>query len=219
MTPRRPEGGSPAASAKRRWRRSIIAAIDAIDSHDRSVQEAAIVEAFPGLPGWANARTMLLYVAAFPEEIRTAPLLELAYGAGKRIILPRVDRVERRLRLHRVIDPVVELSAGVLGIPEPDASLPEVSPNEVDWSLVPGLAFDDHGYRLGRGAGHYDRLLPGLRADCICWALCLDCQIVSALPVEAHDVALDGVTSPGRTVRGVGRSPGLAGTDRIGPAP
>jgi 5-formyltetrahydrofolate cyclo-ligase len=206
-----PDKRSPNALAKRQCRRSIIAAIAALDPPDRSAQEAALVEAFWRLPGWTEAETVLLYVSAFPEEIRTAPLLSIAYDAGKRVILPRVDRVGGRLRLHRVVDPRRELSPGVLGIREPDAGLPEVAANAVDWVLVPGVAFDDRGYRLGRGAGHYDRLLPAMRPDCVCWALGLNCQLVPCLPVEPHDVALDGVTTPGRTIRGVGRSGGVRG--------
>ena len=66
--------------------------------------------------------------------------------------------------------------------------------------LVPGLAFDARGYRLGRGAGHYDRLLPRLRPEVSRWALILDCQWVEDLPVEPHDIPLDGVVSPGREI-------------------
>jgi 5-formyltetrahydrofolate cyclo-ligase len=209
MTPLRPDGLPHVTLTKRHWRRTIIAAITALDPVDRREQEQSLVDGFSQLPGWQGAGTVLLYVSAFPEEIRTAPFLSMAYQAGKRVILPRVDRSERRLRLHPVSDPEHELAPGVLGILEPQAGLSEVSPYSVDWALVPGVAFDDRGYRLGRGAGHYDRLLPQMRSDCVCWALCLTCQLVPCLPVEPHDVPVDGVTSPDRTIRGVGRSWGL----------
>jgi 5-formyltetrahydrofolate cyclo-ligase len=213
MTPPDRVERSEMARAKRQWRRSILAAISTIDPSDRSDQEAALVEAFPKLPGWNDAQTVLLYATAFAEEIRTARLLSMVYDAGKRLILPRVDGAERRLRLHHVADLRRDLATGVLGIPEPLAGVPEVAANAVDWALVPGVAFDDRGYRLGRGAGHYDRLLPGMRPDCVCWALGLNCQLVPCLPVEPHDVALDGVTTPGRTIRGVGRSGRIRGSN------
>ena len=89
-----------------------------------------------------------------------------------------------------------DLEPGTLGIPEPAPDCPEVEPEAVDWVLVPGLAFDAAGYRLGRGAGHYDRLLPTLRPDAPRWALAFDCQWVDDLPVEPHDVPLDGIVSP-----------------------
>jgi 5-formyltetrahydrofolate cyclo-ligase len=106
------------------------------------------------------------------------------------------------LWLHRIEDPRSELIPGILGIPEPRTDLPEVPPDCIDWVLVPGLAFDDHGYRLGRGAGHYDRLLPRLRPDAICWSLCLSCQLLPILPIEPHDRPVNGVTAPGRTILG-----------------
>jgi 5-formyltetrahydrofolate cyclo-ligase len=183
----------------------MIAAILALEPDARSAQEDALVEAFPRLSGWSESRTVLLYVSAFPEEIRTERLLSLACEASRRLVLPRVDLAEGRLRLHRVGDPRSELKPGILGIPEPLPGLPEVGPDEVDWALVPGLAFDERGYRLGRGAGHYDRLLPMMRPDCICWSIGFACQLVSALPVERHDIALDGISTPDRTIRGVGR--------------
>jgi 5-formyltetrahydrofolate cyclo-ligase len=205
MSARPHEEGSQGILTKGEWRRAIVAAIARLDPHDRSAQEASLAVALPGLPGWSGAGTVLLYISAFPEEIRTAPLLAMAYASGKRVILPRVDRRARKLRLYRVIDPGRELGPGALGIPEPHASLPEVPPEAVDWALVPGLAFDDRGYRLGRGAGHYDRLLPAMRTDAVCWAFGLGCQLVPRLPVEPHDVAMDGVTTAERTVLGVGR--------------
>ncbi len=192
-------------NTKRQWRRGIVAAILALDPVERRRQESALVDALSTLPGWARAGTVLLYVSAFPEEIDTAPLLALAHAAGKRVVLPRVDRQERRLRLHLVTDPGQALVSGVLGIPEPAATWPEAPPDLVDWALVPGVAFDECADRLGRGAGHYDRLLPTLRADALRWALCFDCQIVPRLPVEPHDVPLDGVTAPGRTILGLDR--------------
>lgn len=197
---------TPPSKTKRLLRREIVATILALDPAERRRQESALAAALPNLPGWSRAGTILLYVSAFPEEIDTAPLLALAHAAGKRVVLPRVDRRERRLRLHLVTDPGQALVSGVLGIPEPDAAWPEAPPDLIDWALVPGVAFDEQADRLGRGAGHYDRLLPTLRADAVRWALGFDCQIVPRLPAEPHDVPLDGITTPGRTILGPGRS-------------
>jgi 5-formyltetrahydrofolate cyclo-ligase len=72
--------------------------------------------------------------------------------------------------------------------------------------LVPGLAFDATGHRLGRGAGHYDKLLPGLRPEVPRWALILDVQWSEDLPVEPHDQPLDGVADFRRMVLGRGHS-------------
>ena len=87
-------------------------------------------------------------------------LEQVAGGWGKRVLCPRVDRVGRRLRLYVVDDPARDLSPGMLGIPEPRPTCPEADPSSVDWALVPGLAFDASGYRLGRGAGLHDPCSP-----------------------------------------------------------
>ena len=192
----------PGVLSKPGWRRAILAAISALDPGERRAQEHALIAAFPDLPGFAAAETVLLYVSAFPEELATREILAYAFEARKQVLCPRVDRAARLLRLHALANPETELKPGVLGIPEPRADLPELSPEWVDWVLVPGLGFDERGHRLGRGAGHYDRLLARLRPDAVCWALCLGCQLVPQLPVEAHDMPLDGITSPARVIRG-----------------
>jgi 5-formyltetrahydrofolate cyclo-ligase len=192
----------PSVLSKRQWRRLILAAISALEPGERRAQERSLIGAFPALPGFATAETVLLYVSAFPEELETREILACAFDMGKRVLCPRVDRVGRQLRLHMLSHPETELKPGVLGIPEPQADLPEVPPELVDWVLAPGLGFDERGYRLGRGAGHYDRLLARLRPDAVCWALSLGCQLVPQLPVEPHDMPLDGITAPDRVIRG-----------------
>jgi 5-formyltetrahydrofolate cyclo-ligase len=195
----------PFRERKRALRRAIVERILALDPQLRRREEAVLAARFATLPGFAEAKTVLLYVTAFPEEIATGPMLEQALACGKQLICPRVDRAERRLRLFRIEDPKRDLTPGTLGIPEPRPGCPEAEPGAVDWVLVPGLAFDTHGYRVGRGAGHYDRLLPTLRASTPRWALILDCQWVEDLPVEPHDIPLDGVASPAKEIHHRGR--------------
>lgn len=181
---------------KRALRRKMVAQILDLGPSTRRAQDLALSARFTSLPGYPSAATVLLYAAAFPEEIRTEPLLEHAFSAGKRVVLPRVDRARGMLVLCRVDDPRTDLVPGTRGIPEPHAGAALVEPVEVDWVLVPGLVFDTRCYRLGRGAGHYDRLLPTLRPEAPRWALAYDCQWAAELPVEPHDVPLDGVVSP-----------------------
>jgi 5-formyltetrahydrofolate cyclo-ligase len=187
--------------AKRTLRRAIRQRILALDPVEKQRQESALIAACQRLPGFGPARTVLLYVSAFPEEINTAPLMEAVRSRGSVLVVPRVDRRENVLRLHPIDDPARDLAPGVLDIPEPLAVLPEIDPRAIDWALIPGLAFDPRGYRLGRGAGHYDRLIPRLRRDTPTWALALDPQWVEALPIEPHDAPLGGVLGVGRTVR------------------
>jgi 5-formyltetrahydrofolate cyclo-ligase len=203
------QGPRHTLTSKRELRLVFKARIAALSSGERNRQEQALSEQLAGLPGLGAARTVLLYVAALPEEPRTIDLFSHAYAMNKRVVCPRVDRATRSLRLFEVSHPTTDLHPGALGIPEPSEHLPEVQPAAIDWALVPGLAFDCRGFRLGRGAGYYDRLIPMFRSDAICWAVCLSCQLVSELPVEPHDQPLDGITAPETAVRGLRRRTGL----------
>jgi len=169
---------------KQVMRRVMVERILAMDPDDRRRQDADLMRRLVTLPGFEAAGTVLLYASVFPEEIATGPALRQVLWLGKRLVCPRVDRPARRLRLFRVDDPESDLVSGSMGIPEPGRHLAAVAPEEIDWVLVPGLAFDDRGFRLGRGGGYYDRLLPTLRPDAPRWALAYDCQRVTSLPTE-----------------------------------
>jgi 5-formyltetrahydrofolate cyclo-ligase len=196
-------------SRKRALRRGVRERILTLDPFARWAQEEALATRFETLPGLGAARTVLLYVSAFPEEIDTGPMLRAVLDRGQRLVCPRVDRAGGRLKLHRVENLERDLVPGTLAIPEPCRLCPEIEPEAIDWVLVPGLAFDDRRQRLGRGAGHYDRLLPALRPDAPRWALILDCQWVETLPAEPHDVPLDGIASPGKEVHREGERTSL----------
>ncbi len=185
---------------KRALRRSIKESILGLDPGVRAAAEAELIAQFPALPGYAAASTVLLYVSAFAEEINTRSFFLHALAAGKRVLCPRVQRAENRMRLFQITSPSANLEPGILGIPEPRDGCALVEAAEVDWALIPGLAFDCRCYRLGRGGGHYDRLLPGMRPDASCWALGFDCQIAPELPIEQHDVPIDGVATPRRII-------------------
>ncbi|GAC1470790.1 MAG: 5-formyltetrahydrofolate cyclo-ligase [Isosphaeraceae bacterium] len=189
------------SARKQALRRTIIERVQALDPVHRAVEEAALLGRLAALPGLLEARTVLLHVSAFPEEFATRPLLEQTLGRGQILLCPRVDRPGRCLRLHRVEHLETDFIRGSLGIPEPRKTCPTFDPALVDWVLVPGLAFDARCNRLGRGAGYYDRLLPTLRPDAPRWALILESQWVLDVPVEPHDVPLDGVASASRLVR------------------
>lgn len=183
---------------KRALRRQFRQRILDLDPEQRRREEDILRAGLVRLPGYQQAATLLLYVSAFPEEIDTWPLIRDALEAGRRLVLPRVDRDAGGLVLHEIVDLRSDLAPGVLDIPEPRADRPIVPPDEVRWALVPGLGFDQRGYRLGRGAGHYDRLLPRLPAHTPRWAIALSPQWVEELPVEPHDQRLNGILGAAR---------------------
>jgi 5-formyltetrahydrofolate cyclo-ligase len=187
-------------TTKKRLRSEVRQAILALDPAERARQESRLIQDVTSLPGLADASAVLLYVPAFPEEIGLRPLLDHVLSAGQVLVLPRYERATRSLTLRAVKDLDRDLEP-VAGLFEPLASLPTFDPQRIDWALVPGLAFDRRGFRLGRGAGCYDKLLPLLRPDVPRVALALESQIVDELPSEPHDQPVTAILTPHGLIR------------------
>ena len=137
------------------------------------------------LPEFRRAHTVLLYMA-LPDEVPTLDFIRKWAGV-KRFALPVVNGDSLLLREYQA----ERLAPGWKGILEPDASAPSVLPSEIDLALIPGVAFDRCGGRLGRGGGFYDRLLPQLGCPVI--GLCRQWRIVAQVPREPWDAPVDGV--------------------------
>src|SRR4030042_3572810 len=109
-------------------------------------------------PEWQKADTICLYFSQ-PHEVDTKPLLAAALTARKIVVFPRIEK--DRLVLHRVIS-IRDFTRGAYQILEPKKSTPIVNPKSIDLFIVPGVAFDRRGNRMGHGKGYYDRLLSGI---------------------------------------------------------
>ncbi len=157
------------------------------------------------LPEWRQARRVCLYLA-LPGEPRTARLLRACRESGRMVLIPAYNPAARRYMPAR-LDPDTVVRPGRGSVPEPVR--PRWAPRlAVDLVIVPGLAFDRSGRRLGRGGGHYDRLLAGraLRGA-FKIGLALEAQVAPRVPAERHDVAMDAVA----TEAGIWRAPRSAG--------
>lgn len=142
----------------------------------------------------------LLCTLAFGSEIDTRPLIADALSRGKRVALPRVDPLSKNLRLFSIdADSVFERSKW--GIDEPLLTAPPVAVGELDFVLVPGLAFDAHGNRLGYGRGYYDRLLGALSPGATRMAMAFTCQIVAVVPTSPTDEKIDRLVTAASTTR------------------
>jgi len=149
-----------------------------------------------GLAELERASTVLAF-ASIRNEVRTQPFMQAAWEAGKRVALPRVVGDELRLYL---VGPETGLVEGAFSVPEPPEAAAQVEPDEVDFALVPALAVDPRGYRIGYGSGYYDRLIPRLRTACTC-AVAYDFQLISEVPQLPFDIAVDLVVTDERVIR------------------
>lgn len=153
----------------------------------QAAESEAIVSHILQLPQWQEAETVLLY-SSLKGEVDTSRLLQTE---GKRLVLPVVEGEFLVLREYRE----GMLEEGYQGILEPSSEAPSVNPSEIDLALIPGVAFDREGHRLGRGKGFYDRLLPKL--ECPKIGMGFSWQVIDTVPVESHDILLDGTVTPG----------------------
>lgn len=178
-----PEGG-PASGPKRRLRAQLRRAWRALPPAEleRAARQAAAHLA--SRPEWQGARCVAVYLAR-ADELPTAPLIALAGDAGKRLCAPVVGTGgAMELRAYHPD----RLRSGPFGILEPDpGTSPAVDPADVDLIVVPGLAFDRRGARLGKGGGYYDRFLPRLRPEAVRVGWTLSRFVLPALPEDPHD--------------------------------
>jgi 5-formyltetrahydrofolate cyclo-ligase len=135
-------------------------------------------------------RTIAIY-AALPGEPDLAELT--AAHAERRWVYPRVDG--DALVFHHVTNPANDLTPGAFGIFEPSPTLAILPLEQIDAFICPGLAFDSHGGRLGRGKGFYDRMLSTARADALKIGVCFACQMVPDTHSETHDILMDAVVT------------------------
>lgn len=147
-------------------------------------------------PPFTGASTVCSYVA-LPDEVQTAEGLQTLLAEGKRVVVPFCSGEELKLRLIVSLD---ELCPGHWGILEPLPAVREdpqrnISFEEIDVILVPGVAFDCQGRRLGRGKGFYDRLLARLPARCLRIGLAFRCQLFDRLPELPHDARVDAIAT------------------------
>ena len=170
------------AAEKRRLRRRMKALRDAMPAEERAAASAVVEATVLGLPGIADAANVLAF-ASFGSEIATAGILERLAAGGKRVLLPFL--VEGRMEAA-LAEPGAATVATSYGPVEP-AEQVAVDPSVVDAILVPGLAFDRAGRRLGYGRGYFDRYLRRVPAPSPRIAIGFALQVVDEVPATRAD--------------------------------
>jgi 5-formyltetrahydrofolate cyclo-ligase len=184
-------------NAKEQLRRRVAALRRALTQAARDERSNAMCTQLASLEEVERARVIACYM---PLRFEISPLraMQHAFDVGKTVALPRVDETTNQLVMHRyeMGDELVE-SRFMVREPRPDTPL--IAPQDVDVVLVPGLAFDGEGRRLGYGQGYYDRLLGSLRAVRI--GLAFDFQLLAEVPSFDHDLPVHAVVTDRRVLR------------------
>lgn len=153
-----------------------------------------IIEALLAHPRLISAHTILLY-ASLADEVDTHELINTLLRQGKTLLLPVVED-DHTMKICRYTHDT-NIAHGVFGIMEPQAEA-FTDYEQINLALVPGMAFDRHGHRLGRGKGYYDRFLSQAK-DCYKIGVCFPFQLVDEVPTDEHDVRMDEVITQKRT--------------------
>jgi 5-formyltetrahydrofolate cyclo-ligase len=195
-----PQEPSGIERQKRSLRRQAEANRRALPDKDEASR--IIWDKLAALPEYARAGTMMAYVH-FGSEVRTQRFLAAAPEGDKRIVVPYCLDDDLGLFLLKSME---ELAPGTWGILEPKAALratPDrhVDAGQLDLVVVPGVAFDRRGARLGHGKGYYDRLLARVRPDTALVALAFECQVFAEIPTEPHDVRMHAVITEAAVYR------------------
>ena len=160
---------------------------------ERSHLTSCIIDGFVSQPFFRDKLLFFIY-CSHASEVETSDLIHYCLQSGKSICVPLTVPDPCCLHAISITDPVCEIAPGYRGIPEPcfsDAGERKVNPLAIDVAVIPGLAFDRFGYRLGYGGGYYDRFLASEAPQAMRIGLAFSVQLLDILPVESHDVPLD----------------------------
>jgi 5-formyltetrahydrofolate cyclo-ligase len=185
--------------SKAAMRKAMAAYLLGLGSAELAERSRLIAEAVAATEAWAAADTVLSFLS-MPHEIDTAPLIAAARAAGKTVAVPRIEGGEIVFVVVPAAADLAELPRDRWGIPVPDPAWPVLDLARAARTLVtaPGLAFDRHGNRLGRGKGYYDRFLRRARAaarSLIAVGICFSGQVVAEVPTGPGDQRVEGVAT------------------------
>ena len=176
----------PTAVAKKELRqhlRQAMAAIEPQSLHDRSIRACMRLTE---TPEYGRSDIIMVFLS-LPTEVDTTPLVLHAWRDRKRVLAPKVSWEQRRMLPLEIRSLSDDLSESPLGIREPAQGVP-IPVSNIGLVVVPGLGFDEHGNRIGRGRGFYDRFLAHQDWHGIACGLALENQVVEQVPVKEHDV-------------------------------
>lgn len=170
---------------KKQLRRMIRERKRAMTEAEIQSRSEALAQLLYASEAYRNAKTIYGYLP-YNQEVRTVPMLEQALRDGKQVAVPKVFGDEMKFLY---LQDLTQVAKGYAGIPEPIADEP-VAEDKTALVLMPGLAFDPKGHRIGYGGGFYDKFLAA-EPNHPTLALCYEFQLLPKLETEEHDIPVD----------------------------
>lgn len=181
-------------------RKSVLAKRNALKKKEHTKKSKQIMERLFDFANFLEAKTVLFYLHS-KSEVATDDMIEKAIAHKKAVTVPLVDPTEKDIVPYKIEDLERDVAPGYQGIREPIVQQCKQVPVEyINLAIIPGIAFDERGGRIGHGTGFYDKLIPKLDATTRKVALAFECQIVPQIPMEPHDRYIDIIITERRTI-------------------
>jgi 5-formyltetrahydrofolate cyclo-ligase len=182
---------------KKEIRKDVLKKRADIKGHERSRKDSAIRERLFSMKEFKESQRILFF-ASFGAEVETLEIIKNSISMGKAAMIPKVGKDGLEIYEIKSMD---ELSPGYMGIPEPEPR-PETMRrlDDIDMVVIPGVAFDGKGSRLGYGKGYYDKLLSKMKKKIPIVAPAYEEQVVEYIPSEPHDIKIDKIVTDERTI-------------------
>jgi 5-formyltetrahydrofolate cyclo-ligase len=169
-----------------------------------TIDSKIIIDKLLELEAYKKSKTIMCFVD-FKKEVRSRLIIKKALDDGKRVLVPIITKDtdgRKIMKASHLISFENDLESGTMGILEPKPECRRyVDPSEIDFFVVPGVAFDVNKNRLGYGAGFHDAMFRFVRKDCQKFAVCFDFQVFDHIPIMDYDVPVDMILTELRTIK------------------
>jgi 5-formyltetrahydrofolate cyclo-ligase len=185
---------------KEQIRKDMAKVINGFTEKQRMAKTNSIEGKLFDFANFLEARIVLLYIEG-ENEVRTRNIFKQSLKINKILVLPAFEPERFKASIYKVDSLEKDLQPGPRGVPQPNpARCKQVPVQKVDIAIIPGLAFDEKGGRIGSGKGYYDRLIPELPATTRKVALAFEEQIMPQVPSESHDKHVDIIITDKRMI-------------------
>ncbi|MBU9724217.1 MULTISPECIES: 5-formyltetrahydrofolate cyclo-ligase [Bacillaceae] len=184
---------------KKQLRQQVKETLSSLSEEEKRLKTKKIQQHLFLLSAWKEAEVIGVTVSV-GNEIDTYEIMERAWAEGKDVAVPKCFPNEKQLIFYKITS-LDDLEESFYGLKEPQVERStELMPEEISLLIVPGLIFDQKGYRVGYGGGYYDRFLNKFGTYFHTCSLCYDFQLSKELPVESHDIPVQTVVTDVKTL-------------------
>jgi 5-formyltetrahydrofolate cyclo-ligase len=185
---------------KQEIRQGITNSLETLSTEEKAEKTRGIENRVFEFANFLEAKVVLLYVAS-KNEVRTDGILRRCFDYNKIVVLPAFETTRYKIKLYKIENPSVDIILGSRQIPEPNPAKCKVVPMDcLDIALIPAVALDEKGGRIGSGEGYYDRFIPKLPITTRKVALAFEDQILPQVPMESHDKHVDIIITEKRII-------------------